>query len=300
MLNRFTACLASGGLLFAGLLSTGFVGRAQEREKADESAQSDDFPPGAHGGTHPKGYGSHLNTGPSNLIDHGGLLLLPPTGFHFVWWGDQSKLTPEQTILQNLVSGLGNTSLFQMMDQYTRTPDGVVGLSYPGVDYTDPSAPPNHGPSVSAIVGEVCKVLTASGDSPNSFDIYAVLTSNFPKGANYCAWHSSGSCNQVLIQVIYQPNPAGVSGCRSGVYPNNSQQADSTANTLSHEIFETVNDPRGNAWYDRNGEEIADKCAWTFSPATQNNITYTNTVGSLNYYIQQEWSNNVSGCVQRP
>ncbi len=126
-----------------------------------------------------------------------------------------------------------------------------------------------------------------------------MLTSNFPKGANYCAWHSSGSCNGVPIQVIYQPNPAGVWGCTTGVYPNGSEQADSTANTLSHEIFETANDPRGTAWFDRKGEEIADKCAWTFTPSVIGGTTYTNKVGSLYYYIQQEWSNNVSGCVQQ-
>ncbi len=300
MFNRFLAYLASAVLLFAGLLSIGGIARAQDQEEADERAQQlEVFPPGVHGGTHLKGYAKHGQTGPSNLIDHGGPLLLAPTGFHFVWWGNPSSFTPEKSILQKFVSGIGATSLFTMMDQYTRL-QGVVGLSYPGVDFTDLSAPPSHGPSVSTIVGEVCKVLTAAGTPPSSFDMYAVLTSNFPKGANYCAWHSSGSCNGVPIQVIYHPNPAGVSGCSTGVYPNGSPQADSTANTLSHEIFETVSDPRGTAWYDQNGQEIADKCEWTFIPTTLNNITYTNQVGQSYYYIQQEWSNKVSGCVQNP
>ena len=33
---------------------------------------------------------------------------------------------------------------------------------------------------------------------------------------------------------------------------------------MSHELEEAVSDPLLNAWYDSNGEESADKCAWTF------------------------------------
>jgi hypothetical protein len=36
-----------------------------------------------------------------------------------------------------------------------------------------------------------------------------------------------------------------------------------------------ITDPLLNAWYDRLGEENADKCAWTFEP------TYRSTDGSL-------------------
>jgi hypothetical protein len=56
-----------------------------------------------------------------------------------------------------------------------------------------------------------------------------------------------------------------------------------------------VTDPDGSAWFDKNGGEIGDKCAWTFNPVAG---PYTNQVGNFSYYIQQEWSNKVSGCVQ--
>ena len=273
-------------LLLAGLISL--------RTIVFADGANQDLPPGAHGGVEPRDK-AHHGGGGGNLIDHGGAILTAPSNFHFVWWGDWSAGAGTQSLLQNFLSGLSNTSLFQMMDQYTRSQSVVVGLSYSKTDYADTSAPPSHGPSVSTIVSEVCKVVTASGQ-PDPTAIYAVMTSNFPNGANYCAWHSSGSCSGQTIQVIYHPNPAAVQGCSTGVYPNNNPQADSTANTLSHEIFETITDPRGSAWYDQNGQEIGDKCAWTFSPVPGQN--YTNTVAGLNYYIQREWSNAASGCVQ--
>ena len=277
--------------LLIGFASTNVVVRADDKE--NQGNDSGDFPPGAHGGTHQRGFGKPGGGSTVlNLLDHGGPILLPPTNFHFVWWGSPAAFGSEQPILQNFVGGLGGITLFMMMDQYTRS-SAVVGLSYPSVDFTDSSAPPAHGPSVSTIVNEVC---SATNGQVDKNAIYAVLTSNFPKGANYCAWHSSGTCNGVNIKVIYQPNPANVWGCSTGVYPNNNQQADSTANTLSHEIFETVTDPNGSAWFDQNGAEIGDKCAWTFNPGSGQ--SYTNTIGSLNYYIQQEWSNLASGCVQ--
>ena len=33
---------------------------------------------------------------------------------------------------------------------------------------------------------------------------------------------------------------------------------------IAHELEETNTDPNLNAWYDSNGSEDADKCAWTF------------------------------------
>ncbi len=284
---------AKAGLLVPGLAWMSLCALAQSDHTSQNNQAHNIFPPGATGGTAQKGKPGS-GGGVANLIFHGGPVL-SSSDFHFVWWGSPSAFTAEQPILQNFVGGLGTTAFYGMMHQYT--PSGPV-LNYPKNDYVDISAPPSHGPSVSAIVGEVCKVLTAANQAPDPNAIYAVLASNFPKGANYCAWHSAGPCGGTTVQVIYQPNPAGVLGCSTGVYPHNNAQADSTANTLSHEIFEAVTDPLGTAWYDKNGEEIGDKCAWTFTPYTTG-ANYTNIVGGQNYYIQREWSNLASGCVQQ-
>ena len=55
----------------------------------------------------------------------------------------------------------------------------------------------------------------------------------------------------------------------------------------SHETREAVTDPDLNAWYDRQGLEADDKCAWSPSPFLLNGYGY-----------QYEWSNLNGGCVQ--
>ena len=44
----------------------------------------------------------------------------------------------------------------------------------------------------------------------NPAGVYFVITSNFPKGASFCAYHSFGTCNGTLIAVAYLPNVTGV------------------------------------------------------------------------------------------
>lgn len=94
---------------------------------------------------------------------------------------------------------------------------------------------------------------------------------------------------------------AGVSGCETGQYPNGDVAGDSATNVTSHENIEAITDPLGNAWYDASGNEIGDKCNFNFgsplggSPGAQ----YNEQIASGRYYLQQEWSNAVSGCAQR-
>ena len=56
------------------------------------------------------------------------------------------------------------------------------------------------------------------------------------------------------------------------------------ANVTSHELSETITDPRNGGWYDSSGAENGDKCAWTF------NGTETFANGS-SWKVQGNWSN---------
>jgi hypothetical protein len=53
-----------------------------------------------------------------------------------------------------------------------------------------------------------------------------------------------------------------------------------------------VTDPGLDAWFDANGAENADKCAWTFgSTYTAPNGAMANMhLGSRDYLVQQNWS----------
>ncbi len=226
----------------------------------------------------------------SNLIDHGGPVL-PASSAYTIWWGNASAW-PNDVVpaIEGLFSELQGSSFLGIAGQYMR--GAGVGTAV-AASFTDTSSPPTHKPRVSTIVGEACRMITANGHTPDPSAIYFVLTSNFPGGVNYCAWHSYGTCNGATIQVAYMPNTTGIGGCDPGNLGCNgySQGARSIGNVASHEFMEAITDPTLSAWYDSAGSEIGDKCAWQF----QSCVGFTTT----SWQLQEEWSNAAAGCVQQ-
>ena len=125
-----------------------------------------------------------------------------------------------------------------------------------------------------------------AGANPDSAGFYAVY-SDQPRGsAGYCAWHSSGFCGGVPVQFAFFFNLDGDPGCDpQSTVAGQSQGLQALANVTGHELSEAITDPQLNAWYDRQGSENADKCAWTFgAPSVPfKNGTY--------WKIQGNWSN---------
>jgi hypothetical protein len=113
--------------------------------------------------------------------------------------------------------------------------------------------------------------------------------------SQYCAYHSNVSLGGTTVQYANQPYADTVpSACDAGYHPNGaSTDADATINVASHEHRESINDPLGNAWYDRQGYEGSDKCAWNFGSISGG---YNQTINGHHYALQQEWSNASSGC----
>ena len=80
----------------------------------------------------------------------------------------------------------------------------------------------------------------------------------------------------------------GDAGCNpSDTTSGHSQGLAALGNVSGHELSESLTDPHGDAWYDSQGEENADKCAWTFGPSL---ITFKN---KTQWKIQGNWSNAV-------
>jgi hypothetical protein len=115
---------------------------------------------------------------------------------------------------------------------------------------------------------------------------------------DFCAYHSSFDSN--VGHVLYTVEPyQNVPGCQVQAPSPNGLLTDSTADVLSHETFETITDPDGDAWFNRFsldlfGYEVADEC--------QN---YNFGYGSVNlhgrkYEIQPEYSNTLHGCSYSP
>lgn len=192
--------------------------------------------------------------------------------------------------IATLFSGLSGTSFLNTGTQYMR--GSAIGSTYEG-SKVDASSPPKK-VSPSTLGAEVAKEYGTALD-PNG--IYFVFTSNFPKGGNFCAWHSLATVNGQAIAVAYMPNTTGVTGCDPGNPYNlsGSEGLRSLANVTSHEFMEAVTDTLPSSstygWIDASGSEIGDKCAWTFqSPVNLSN-------GSQ-WQLQEEYSNAASGCVQ--
>ena len=231
--------------------------------------------------------GSPKNTN-KNLIDHGGPVL-PTSHVYAIFWG---PVSPDiSNALYYFFNGFGGSSYANILTQYMRgaapAPPATTYMTFA----SDPSAPPSHAPSVQTIANEVC--VSLGGSAPDRQGVYFVITSNFPKGANYCAWHSYGNCNGHQVAVAYLPDLNGVGGCDISPLDTNrfSDDAQSMANVAAHELSESITDQFISAWYDSSGQEVGDKCAWQFgSPVTLSDGT--------EWQLQEEWSNSNSGCVQ--
>ena len=148
------------------------------------------------------------------------------------------------------------------------------------------------------------------GGRPDANGVYFVLSSKDVKETSgfcsqYCGWHTYGTMNGVYVKFAFIGDSAQcLSACsmfasNGGMKaPNGDPGADGMASIIAHELDESTGDPLLNAWYDANGEESADKCAWTFGTVTQTaNASYNVTLG-LNYLIQQNWVYNPTASLQ--
>jgi hypothetical protein len=123
----------------------------------------------------------------------------------------------------------------------------------------------------------------------------------------FCAYHGSVDFTDIG-HVLYTVEPyQNVDGCNEPPNTPNGQLADSTNSILSHETFETITDPDGDAWWndggdlDLNGFEIGDECQWFeiigksayFQPSFF-------TVGDRTYAVQGEYNNARHGCTTSP
>lgn len=105
-------------------------------------------------------------------------------------------------------------------------------------------------------------------------------------GNKYCAWHSYTSYNSADLSYTnlpYMPDQGSNCGANWVQGP-----MDGWSIVAGHEFAESDTDPWLNAWYDSDGEEIGDKCAWT-------DLFAESLSGSL-YAQQPEWDNHTTSC----
>jgi hypothetical protein len=222
------------------------------------------------------------------LLDHGGTVLASSTTYA-IYWGTPSDFPADlEAGMAALLSGFDGSGYLDIASQYLR--GAPVSTTYAGSLF-DTSAPPRRPPSTSAIAAEVCKLFP----TPDPAGVYIVFTSNAPR-VNYCAWHARAKCNGVTFQVAYIPNQALLPACSPYVNVDlgcndYSDGTVTSADSVAHEFMEAITDAHLDAWYDKSGAEIADKCNYNYQACVD--------LAGGSWQIQSEWSNTIGGCQQQ-
>jgi len=115
-------------------------------------------------------------------------------------------------------------------------------------------------------------VKSVVGAPPPSDAIYLVLSSSDIAESSgflrkYCGWHTYATVNTVPVKYAFIGNPnKSLSSCsyQTTASPNDNPGVDAMVSVIAHELMEAVTDPQLNAWYNANGQENGDMCAWTF------------------------------------
>lgn len=139
-------------------------------------------------------------------------------------------------------------------------------------------------------------------DAPSNDECYSP---DNPATFVFCAYHDSVTYTD-LGHVLFTVEPwqGSTSGCEdSPVGAPNSQLIDSTDDTLSHELFETISDPDGTAWWNATdlslyGNEMADECLFIGPDNYFAEPTFP--IDGHLYRVQSEYSNHRHACAITP
>jgi hypothetical protein len=253
---------------------------------------------------HPPEAGNAKPNGGSNgIVYHGGPLILGTTNVYYIWYGNWSG-NSATTILPDLAGTMGGSSYFNINTTYYNGSNVHVSNSVNYVTSTNDSYSRGTSLSDAAIEGVVSDAVTSGRLPYDTNAVYFVLTSADVTASSgfctqYCGWHTHGTINGFDIKYAFIGNPDRCpSACEAQTTgPNGNAGADGMASIISHELEEAVTDPDLNAWYDRRGQENADKCAWTFGTThtASNGSLYNVTLGTRNYLIQRNWVNASGG-----
>jgi hypothetical protein len=260
--------------------------------------------------------------GSNNLSYHGGPVMHVNKVYAIYWFPAGSTFDATyQTVINTYfgdvaaASGLASNVYYSDTQYYDATGQIQYSSSF-ATPIVDANAFPANGcrdryTSICLTDGqlqnEIQKVISANKLTPSLSTEFFMFT---PKGVGscagsscafsyYCAYHSQIGTGSNAVLYANMPYAMTVpSACGSGESPNGSD-ADSTINVVSHEHNETITDPLGTAWFDNSGNEDGDKCAWNFGAPLGGaaGAEYNQLINGDRYYLQQEWSNNSSGCV---
>jgi hypothetical protein len=252
---------------------------------------------------HPAEAGKAKPSGNNGIVYHGGPVILGGTNVYYIWYGNWSG-NSATTILTDFAGNVGGSPYFNINSTYY---DGSNNHVLNAVRYSGNTVDNySHGTSLSdsAIQAVVSDAITSGRLPKDTNGVYFVLTSADVTASSgfctqYCGWHTRGTISGSDIKYSFVGNPDRCpSACEAQTTgPNGNAGADGMASIIAHELEEATSDPDLNAWYDRRGQENADKCAWTFGTTytTGNGAAANMRLGARDYLIQRNWVNAAGG-----
>jgi len=279
--NVLPNCFAAAGLAWVLFLNPAGLA-AQDRSTVNQLEARPMHEPPLMGAHWAREFAHAARTRKSpNMIWHNGSIM-PSSAVTVIYWGTSwTSSNAKVSGLQSFYQGFSNSNYAKTSDEYNGT-NGQVGPTNSYGGYFLDTTPASGGNQTSAILAEVCKVIP----NPSSDGYYPVYTDLKRGSAGYCAWHSFGTCGSTPVQFAFFFNLDGYPGCDPGdTQSGHPQGLAALANVSAHELSEARTDPRNGGWYDSQGNENGDKCAWTFNVPY---VTFSN--GSI-WKVQGEWSN---------
>lgn len=241
-----------------------------------------------------------------NITFHGGPVMANPN-VYLIWYGNWNQSngsdTPAgQAIVNDFLHGLSGSPYYVANASYYGSNSNVSGL------FSVKGASTDHYSQGSNLsdrrVGNVVANAINSGALPKDPNgLYLVLTSSDVSESSgfcsrYCGWHTYGTLGGTNIKYAFVGNANRcLNACAAQTTgPNGNAGVDGMVSVIAHELEETNTDPNLNAWYDAQGAEDADKCAWTFgqtlsqtSTGAYYNMTLPGVSGTPRpYLIQRE------------
>ena len=180
-----------------------------------------------------------------DMIWHNGSILPATTTVAIFWgkkWAKSSFVSDKITGLDSWYEGFGGSGYAATCDEYTGS--GQVGSqsTYQG-HVIDTTSAPTSAPSTSTIKTEVCKILGKHPKLLVTHGYYAVYVDTPRGNANYCAWHSWGTCNNKNIEFAFFFDLDGDPGCDpEDTSTSHTQGLAALANVTGHELSEARTD----------------------------------------------------------